>query len=623
MRLPRPFYRLPLRFDAARMQEEAAALPPSAWVSHPNDIAGNTAARLITVAGGENDSVHGPMLPTPHLERSPYLWQVLASFGVVWSRSRLLKLAPRATVPQHADINHHWFTRVRLHIPVRTRPEVRFYCDSDSVHMAAGEAWVFDNWRLHRVENPTDEERIHLVADTSGNSEFWHLIGASGAQELPVRDLVYDPHAARADLYTEQALARPVMTPGEMDLLILDLRAELTGQNEAGDVRERLSRYHGLLDSFARDWRQLYARWGEESRGLPAYRALLERLRSASRAVSDGLVMRTNRVAAHLIVEGRVLRAALAPEDSRPANPPPAAAVGSPPGQARTARAAASPATGPLLERPVFIVAAPRSGSTLLFETLGASQALATLGGEAHWLVEAHELLRPGAPGVDSNRLTGEHATTAIAAAIEASLKSRLQDSEGRPVTSGVVRLLEKTPKNALRVPFFARLYPDALFLFLWREPRESLGSIIDAWRSGEWRTYPQLRGFELPWSLLLPPGWQALRGRPLGEIASLQWETTNRVALDDLEKLAPERWMSLSYDGLVAEPRAMIERACRFIGVDFDEGLARRLAAPLRAAQYTHSAPDPDKWRRHAALIEPVVAALTPTWERLRALDH
>jgi len=47
-------------------------------------------------------------------------------------------------------------------------------------------------------------------------------------------------------------------------------------------------------------------------------------------------------------------------------------------------------------------VAAPRSGSTLLFETLAASDQLVTVGGEAHWLVESVDELRVGAPGVDS-----------------------------------------------------------------------------------------------------------------------------------------------------------------------------------------------------------------------------
>jgi hypothetical protein len=52
----------------------------------------------------------------------PYLRQVLAGFGVVWGRSRLMRLAPGASVPEHADINYHWHTRVRLHVPVFTQP---------------------------------------------------------------------------------------------------------------------------------------------------------------------------------------------------------------------------------------------------------------------------------------------------------------------------------------------------------------------------------------------------------------------------------------------------------------------------------------------------------------------
>ena len=180
MRLPQRFYRLPVRFDAVRLRDELAALPPEAWAPHPNGDPGNSAVRLISVEGGENDAVNGVMRMTPHLERSPYLRQVLAGFGVVWSRSRLLRLAPGAVVPAHSDINYHWFYRVRLHVPIVTLPEVRFTCDDECVHMAAGEAWVFDNWRVHHVENPTDADRIHLVADTSGTASFWELVAQGG-----------------------------------------------------------------------------------------------------------------------------------------------------------------------------------------------------------------------------------------------------------------------------------------------------------------------------------------------------------------------------------------------------------------------------------------------------------
>jgi hypothetical protein len=609
MRLLKPFFRLPVRFDAQRLRAEVESLPASAWAKHPNHIEGNSSVRLISVDGGENDDVNGTMLPTRHLEKLPYIRQVLASFGVVWSRSRLLRLAPGAGVPQHADINYHWFNRVRMHIPVITRPEVRFYCDDQSVHMAAGEAWVFDNWRLHRVENPTSDERIHLVADTSGSANFWQLVAQSEARNVKVQDLPFDP-ARTVQLLTERTPLAPVMSPGEIDLLVNDLRGELAAGNDSPGERHRLARYHTLLDALCRDWRQLYALYGAEKEGLEEFARLRDKARSASRSLGEGLILRTNRVAAHSVLEGRVLRAMLALPGDAPTRP-----------ATHRAQPASESTRGPL-RRPIFIVAAPRSGSTLLFETLAVSHEICTVGGEGHLLVESMPDLQPGAPGVESNRLVAEHATAAVAEQIRAQILNQLRDSLGRPISNDAhLRFLEKTPKNALRIPFFDRIFPDALFIFLWRDPRENLGSIIDAWRSGKWKTYNGLDGFEGPWSLLLPPGWRALNVRPLEEIASYQWESANRIVLDDLAALPSERWTAVQYAELISNPRVTVQRLCAFAEIEFDDALAQRVAAPLHRSRHTLTPPEPDKWRRHESEIARVLPALEPTWQRLRRL--
>lgn len=604
MRLPKPFYRLPLRFDVERLRAEAAALPAHAWVRHPNDIKGNSAARLISVDGGENDDVNGRMQATAHLQQSPYIRQILASFGVVWSRSRLLRLAPGATVPEHADINYHWFTRVRLHIPIVTRPEVRFYCADQVVHMAAGEAWVFDNWRSHRVENFTPEERIHLVADTSGSANFWQLVAQSDNPAAQVQTVPYIPDRQMSPLM-ERAKLATVMTPGEIDFLILDLRSELVAQENVTDGRTRLIRYHGLLEAFCKDWRQLYALYGDESEGWPEFIRLRDRVRNASRELAEGLMMRTNRVAAHQVLEGRVLRAILSlPQASAPA-----------PTQSSRSRTKK-------IEAPIFIVSAPRSGSTLLFETLAASSQLCTVGGEAHWLVEGIEGLRPGAPGIDSNRLTAEHASPAIADDIREEIWSRLQDHKGQPLPEpGQRRFLEKTPKNSLRIPFFNHIFPDARFVFLWRDPRENISSIMEAWRSGQWRTYPKLEGFDGPWSMLLPPGWRAMNGRPLAEIAAWQWERTNAQILDDLQLLGRERWAVMQYDDLVRDPAGAVGKLCEFLHLPVDSALAERLSAPLPPSRYTLTAPAADKWRANEAQIATVLPSVQVTWDTLRTL--
>src|SRR6202453_3864324 len=101
MRLPQRFYRLPVRFDVDRLQAEIEEIPAEAWVAHPTGEPGNSAVRLISVGGGDNDQMHGSMAMTRFLGRLPYVRPILRGFGVVWSRSRLLRLAPGAEAQIH------------------------------------------------------------------------------------------------------------------------------------------------------------------------------------------------------------------------------------------------------------------------------------------------------------------------------------------------------------------------------------------------------------------------------------------------------------------------------------------------------------------------------------------
>ena len=165
------------------------------------------------------------------------------------------------------------------------------------------------------------------------------------------------------------------------------------------------------------------------------------------------------------------------------------------------------------------------------------------------------------------------------------------------------MRLLEKTPKNSLRVPFLAAVFPDARFVYLYRDPRETVSSMLDAWRSGRFVTYADLPGWgEPPWSLLLVPGWQDLVGRPLAEIVTTQWATATEVLLDDLEQLDPDRWCVTSYDAIVRDPQAEMERLAAFCDVEWDV----TLEAELPLSRHTLDSPDPDKWRRNADELDP-----------------
>lgn len=313
MRLSRPFFQLPILFDAAHLQSEVSALAAEAWISHPDQVPGNSAARLISANGEETDSVHGQMCETRWLQAMPYLRQVLAGFGVVWSRSRLMRLQPGAGVPEHADINYHWHGRVRLHIPIFTRPEVRFHCDGESVHMAAGEAWIFDNWRRHHVENKASVERIHLVADTTGTAAFWQFACGEAPPRDQWRTLRWNSES-QPHLLTESDQRSPVMPAAEVQLLVDDLRDELALTTDSADARSRAARFSRLLQDFVFDWRQLCALHGVGGRGRHDFLRLARAAHDASKSLADGLVMRTNGASALLVLEKRVLQHLVAEE---------------------------------------------------------------------------------------------------------------------------------------------------------------------------------------------------------------------------------------------------------------------------------------------------------------------
>ena len=314
MRLAKPFIRLPYRFDAARLAAEADALDASAWMPHPTGLPGNSAVALVSSGGGDNDAFEGPKAPTPHLDRCPYVRQVMSSFGEVLSRSRLMKLDGHSEVSLHVDFNYHWYSRVRIHIPVVTNRTVVFHCGQERIHMAAGECWIFDSWRRHRVVNGSGATRIHLVIDTSGSSRFWDLVATVGDAEPGEvgANAVFVPFepAKPAPLKVERFANATVMAPGECTALVEDLIADFTA-NPSNDSR-LVATYARLLRGFAYDWREIWLVHGDGPEGIPAYRALIAKTRQGLHPNRRALTTSSNRIGVNAVFAQRVLNAALA-----------------------------------------------------------------------------------------------------------------------------------------------------------------------------------------------------------------------------------------------------------------------------------------------------------------------
>lgn len=611
MRLDRPFVRLPLRVDSARLAAEIGAVDESAWRDHPEGAPGNTALPLVAAGGDpENDSTKGPMAPTPHLAQLPYTRQVLAGLHTTIGRTRCMRIATETELLSHVDVNYYWRGHLRVHVPVVTTPEVVFDVDGATTHMGAGEVWVFDTWRPHRVDNPAAVPRVHLVIDTVGSAGLWELVEQPDRE---ARAIDFSPEVTPL-LPIETTNWPAVMHPDEVDatfsMLVEDLRR---GDADAAARAARAS------ETFRRDWRDTYARFGTAPQGTEHYRALL---RSADAAVQSlGGIVLPNGVALVQAVRQLVLLPALHPDLAPAGAPSPVPEPSLAPGPAPARRPdllRARLAGPPRITDPIFIVSPPRSGSSLLFETLARAPGLFTIGGESHGLIENIAALTPAAHDWASNHLDAADATEGVVAHLKDAFVSRLRDRDGARPPGGPTRFLEKTPKNALRVPFLAAAFPDARFVYLYRDPRETTSSMLDAWRSGRFVTYPDLPGWSgSPWSLLLTPGWRDLDGQPLAAVVAAQWATTTEMLLDDLEALGPDRWCVASYDRLVADPRAEIGQLCAFLGLDWDDDLTE----PLPDSRHTLDSPHPDKWQRNAEELAPHVPRIAATAERARSV--
>lgn len=275
--------------------------------------------------------------------------------------------------------------------------------------------------------------------------------------------------------------------------------------------------------------------------------------------------------------------------------------------------------------RPVIILAAPRSGSTLLFESLTQSSDLWTIGGESHGLFESIPRFNPAMGRCDSNSLSADDATPAIIRQIRLWFLQLLQNSQGRSFHqfSGAMnsrpRLLEKTPKNALRVSLLNVIFPDALFIYLYRNPRENISSMMDAWKSGRFVTYRALPGRDSSWSLLLPPRWQSYNDASIEEITAFQWKSANMAILRELKKLDSSRWIAVSYGQQVQNTVETIRRVCSFCDVPPDGILNSMSSGYTKLSRYTVTPPEKNKWHKNASALSKVLPGLRETIDYIK----
>jgi hypothetical protein len=220
-----------------------------------------------------------------------------------------------------------------------------------------------------------------------------------------------------------------------------------------------------------------------------------------------------------------------------------------------------------IVRQPIFVLGPPLAGARILLTALRQTGNTWLPGYGVPGVMEQICGIRPGM-GADSDYLDPRHLTAKQRRLLSGALIAGCRDNAGnlyaecdtRPTN---IRLLQAGARNCFRVALLDALFPDSLFVFVYRDPIANVSSIIDCWQDG--RTSRRV-AMGRAWSSVLPPGWEQFVHTPVEDIAAFQWADSTTAALNSLDAIPKRRWCVVKYERLSEDPTAEIHRVCRFL---------------------------------------------------------
>jgi hypothetical protein len=183
------------------------------------------------------------------------------------------------------------------------------------------------------------------------------------------------------------------------------------------------------------------------------------------------------------------------------------------------------------------------------------------------------------------------------------------------------IRIADKNPKHCFRTRFLKEIFPDAVFVFIFRNPRPNINSLIEGWKSGKYQTYTLPAsgpvGEVIEWSFDLPPGYPDWANRTLPERSAHQWVGYTSALLDATDRLSTDSYVALRYETLVDKPLRVMSRVFEGIDVPMDPSVEERCRT--LPVVNSVSSPEPDKYKKREDQLNALTPIFKKTYGRLR----
>lgn len=212
-----------------------------------------------------------------------------------------------------------------------------------------------------------------------------------------------------------------------------------------------------------------------------------------------------------------------------------------------------------------LIIGCARSGTSILGELVAAHPGV-------QYFFEVHRVWEIGGPGPDdSHRLTAADATPEVVAAIRGWFEG---ESDGRMI-------VEKCPRNAVRVPYLRAILPEARIIHVVRDGRDTACSLR-----------PGIGGAD--WQHLKPANWLRLRELAWAERTARLWSEVVTLAEDEL---TGSGHLLVRYEDLVGDPPAEAARILEFLGLPPSDEVLRFCDRIQDRVPGSYAARRADRW--------------------------
>lgn len=246
-----------------------------------------------------------------------------------------------------------------------------------------------------------------------------------------------------------------------------------------------------------------------------------------------------------------------------------------------------------LIDRPVFIVGMPRSGSTAFHRVLAQHPAVATtthVTRKAPTVYPALKLIslfvrnhQPGEAGSMWDKFVGPDDDVLRAA--DATPEARRYYATA---VANVLRLYErprfvsKCPRNGLRMEFLQAIFPDALFVHLVRDGRAVCRSVLERRKSaGDLRR----------WWDVKPPGWRTWEREEPAVSTAHQWREVVKLVRDSGATLPAGQFLEIRYEDFTRAPVETLRTVCAFAAMPWTEDGLRAATRDVESRN--------DKWEK------------------------